>query len=103
MIDPAVIEEQKAKHGTVHLLKAGEHEVIVKRPSRPAWRKFRTLAAEPSKRPDALEGLLRDCLVYPDQKALEAMLEQAPALSELFGNEVMDIAGAGLEVEKNVC
>jgi hypothetical protein len=101
MIPAEALEELKQKHGTVVVLEAGDYTVVVRKPTRAHWRRFREYASDPAKRPICAETLFRDCVVYPDAKALEAMLEDKPALAELFGGEVADIAGAGLEVRKN--
>lgn len=101
MIEESVIEELKAKFGEVVVLAAGEHEVAVRCPSRAIWKKFRTLMADPVKRPDAYEHLFLDCAVHPEKMAVMAMLDRKPALAENFGMEVAGLAGAALEVEKN--
>jgi hypothetical protein len=102
MIDPAVEAEMKEKHPGSVALTAGGETVVVVAPSRPIWKRFRTVVASDDKRrPEGLEQLLRDCLVYPDQKALTAILDRKPGLSETFAAEVCELAGAGLEVDKN--
>jgi hypothetical protein len=101
MIDPTIAAELKGKHpGAVALTAAGETVAVVA-PTRPQWKRFRSTAVDEKRRPEALEQLLRDCLVYPDQAALTAILERKPGLAETFGAEVLELAGAGAEVEKN--
>jgi hypothetical protein len=53
------------------------------------------------RRIDAVETLVRDCLLEPSAKEFEEMLEAFPALGMVFGDAVADLAGAALSVEKN--
>lgn len=70
-------------------------------PTRAQWRKFKVVGMDQAKRPDVMEMLLRDCLVYPEPTAFEALVERRPGLIETFGEEVLELGGAGLVVEKN--
>lgn len=114
-LDPKILEELKAKNpravvltGTATALIVGEKAlsadgdtVVVAPPSRAQWRRFKSMASDDRKRPDALEMILRDCLMHPAAPAFESMLDMRPALIEVFGEQVLELAGAGLEVEKN--
>ena len=100
-IDPQVFEQLKEKHPRAVSLTAGGDTIAVAPPTRPQWRRFKAAAADERKRPDALELILRDCLLYPDPQAFESMIEKRPALVEVFAEQVLELAGAGLEVEKN--
>jgi hypothetical protein len=102
MIDEATVEKLKAEHGELHLLRASGAEVVVKPPSRAQWKRFRAYVADERRRPDAVESLLRDCVVYPDAAALDGILEKRPGLAETFGNQVVELAGASGEAEKKV-
>lgn len=101
MFDETTIETLKAKYGTIYLLAAAGFEVVVRPPTRQVWRKFRSLAADPAKRADCVEGLFRDCVVYPELKDVDAMLNQKPALAETFGDECATLGGAKEDCEKN--
>jgi hypothetical protein len=100
MIDADTIEKLKAEHGEIHLLRASGVEVVVKAPGRAQWKRFRAYVADERRRPDAVETLLRDCVVHPDAAALDAILEKRPGLAETFGNQVVELAGASGEAEK---
>lgn len=104
-MDPNVLEKVKEQHpGGVELkVKIGGEElsIVVVPPSRIIWRKFKLCIQDERKRPDAFEALVRDCCRWPDAAALDAMLERRPALAETFGDAVAELAGAGLDVEKN--
>lgn len=98
---PEQIEKVKAEHPRAVVLTAGGVSVAVVPPTRQIWRRFKTFVTDEKRRSDAYEVLLRDCLVHPDAAGLESILDQRPALAETFGAEVAELAGAGLEVEKN--
>ncbi len=82
-------------------LKAGEDTIIAVPPSRMVWRRFKMTMQDERKRPDAFEVLLRDCVKHPEPAEIEAMLNRKPGLAETFGDSLCELAGAGLEVEKN--
>jgi hypothetical protein len=100
-IDPKVFEQLKEQNPRAVSLTAGGDTVVVNPPSRAHWRRFKTAARDEKKRGDALEIILRDCLLHPEPHAFEAMIEKRPGLVEVFAEEVLELAGAGLEVEKN--
>lgn len=88
--------ELLSKHADGHFISGPEgHEVFVNRPSRAAWKRFVKTQDDSSKRLDALEQLLKDCLVYPDKPGLDAILDSRPALGGLFGARLLELAGAG--------
>jgi hypothetical protein len=93
MIDDSTIQVAKTRHGeVVHLEGAGE-EILVRRPTRADWMRFRKLGMGP-KRHLAAERLLRDCCVHPALDALDALLERRPAAAESFVERLLELAGA---------
>ncbi len=107
-----ILATLKEKHKRVVMLVApapdvsgetdlGGETIAVVPPSRAQWRRFRVVGQDEVKRVDALEMLLRDCLVYPEAAAFEALLEARPGLVETFGEQVLELAGAGVRIEKN--
>lgn len=88
------IEALKAQHGDIHELTAAGVSVIVKAPSRGAWKRFRTSAQNERNRANAVGNLLLDCLVWPDHQTFEQILEKQPGLEDTFAAEVVEIAGA---------
>jgi hypothetical protein len=100
-VDEKTIKEVREKHPKAVVLTAGGETVAVIPPTRAIWRRFKLCVTDERKRADAFEVLLRDCVVHPDAKGLEEILERRPALAETFGDAVAELAGAGLEVEKN--
>jgi hypothetical protein len=101
MFDAKKLEEVREKYPKVVALTAGGESVMVVPPGRSQWRRFKKAITDEAKRADAFEILLRDCVVFPDPQGLEAILDRMPALAETFGDAVAELAGAGLEVEKN--
>lgn len=96
------VDELKAQHGDVVELSHAGRSIIVKRPSRAVWRKFQAKARGPGPlaQHDALEGLVRDCLVHPDPAGFDAMLEALPGLVATFGGELVELAGVGASEKK---
>lgn len=88
------IDAIKAEHGDVFEIESSGVSIIVKAPSRGAWKRFRTSAQNERQRVNAVGNLLRDCLVWPDHNAFEQILEKQPALEDVFAGEVVEIAGA---------
>jgi hypothetical protein len=100
-IEAAVLDELRAKYGTILRLKTGTHEAIFRAIDRVRYKKFNRLIADPAKREDALDALVRDCLIYPDGPAFEAMLAEKPFHAARFAEGLLKEAGAEDEAEKN--
>lgn len=101
-IEQKRIDELKAQHGEIHLLTFDAVQVIVRPPGRAQWKRFRALTTDEKRRPDALETLFRDCLLFPAAADLEATLDRYPALGETFGAQLVELAGLSEKVEKKV-
>lgn len=93
-LNPETIANLKEKHSDIYLLEAGEHEVVVRPPTRGEYRRFRAMATDDRKKPEAVETLLRDCVLYPESAEIERLLEKKPALADIFGGKVLELAGA---------
>jgi hypothetical protein len=101
-MDDKTVEALKAKHPDVKLVvltAPGGEEVVVKKPDRIAFRRYRGAMMDDARRADANENLLRQCLVHPDAAAFEAMLDEAPGLSDTFSGKLLRIAGLGNETQ----
>jgi len=98
------IAELKAKYGELHQLSHDGESVVVTRPNRQQWKKFRAFMNDDRKRGDAIESLLRECVVHPSLDELNSLLEVKPGLAEAFGSSVVELAGAAKTeaVEKKV-
>lgn len=100
MIDPKIAEELKAKHGAdLHVLAHDGCEVIVKRPGRFEYRKFRKETLDERKKEDAPENFIRACCVYPEPADLSRMLEARPGLVDTFSGALIDLAGTSREAD----
>ena len=69
-----------------------EAEIVIKRPSRGEYKRFRSALFDDATKADAIETLARSCVVYPENFA--ALLEDRPALAELVGGKAVEFAGA---------
>lgn len=110
-IDPSVFESVKAANSDLdlHLLSHDGFEIVVRSPSRAAYKKFRKWASDPSKRDLAIEELVTMSVVAVGgctstkeddvSAAWERMLDRRPALSETFGNKLLSLAGMSDEAE----
>lgn len=98
-IPAEAIEAAKREHGEVFALTAADESVLAKIPSRAEYKRFRAKFDDAKSKPDALEGLARDCLVYPDADARERMFARKPALPDVFGAKVLELSGMSGEAE----
>jgi hypothetical protein len=96
-----LLEEHRAKNPRAVVLAADDDMIVVAPPTRAQWRQFKAAAADDRKRADSLELLVLSCLLHPDVAALEAMFERRAALPEVFAEQVLALAGAGADVQKN--
>lgn len=97
--DAKVIEELKAEHGEIYLLQTAGVAVVVKPPSKPAMKRFTANAAKEEKRYEALESLLRDAVVWPDQRELSLLIDRKPGVVAPFGEKLAELAGAVEEAD----
>lgn len=97
--DAKTIEKLKAEYGEIYLVSAAGVSVIIRPPSREAFRRFNAMAARESQRYEALETLVRDCVVWPGQAELSALLEKKPGLVAPIAEKAIELAGAVQEVE----
>lgn len=94
-----VIERLRAEHGEIYQLEAAGEAVIARPPTRAEYRRFRAKVLDEKGREAALETLTRACVVWPDTSAFDALLERKPALAEVFGAKLLELAGAVEEAE----
>ena len=93
------IQRLKAEHGELYELEVRGYAVLFRPPRRAEYRRFRALALDEQKRAEALERLTRDCVVWPTPEEFDALLERLPALGEVIGAKLVELAGAMEEVE----
>lgn len=98
-IPAEVIDAARTKHGEVTEITAAGETVLARRPTRGEYKRFRAESLSDVKRADAVEHLCRSCIVHPDASGFDAMLERKPALADIFGAKVLELAGAVGEAE----
>lgn len=76
----------------IGVIETPEGVVIVKRPHHLTFQKF---ATEGKMDPEALNKLVRPCLVHPDVDGFEAVCAAVPATLNNAANKVCELAGAG--------
>lgn len=95
-----IVEKAKSEHGEVHVLTAeGGEAVICRRPTRGEYRKFKADRADDAKRIMAVESLFLSCLVHPPPAEFDAVLDRRPALADVFGVKLLELAGFDEKVE----
>ena len=103
-IDPKVVEDLRAKFGAdVAVLDADGESVVVKRPSRQTYGRFREyiMSDNISRKASANEVLCVDCIVYPTGLEREAIFDRKPGLVDAFAGELVKMAGGGAEAKKS--
>lgn len=88
-------DELKLKHPAkdLHRLVSGDFEIVVERPSRLEYKRFRAALADGNKREIAVENLLLAVLIYPERPTFNKLLDTFPALCEEFGDPVLELVG----------
>ena len=100
-MDQAKLDELKTTHGgDVEVFKAGDYEFALRPPAPHIWKLYRRMLYDEKKRPDALEFLARECVVYPDRPGFDAILNRKPGFAETLANKLLDMAGMGADLEK---
>jgi len=104
MIDPKIIDDLKAKHpgAKLHRLAHSGAEIIVKPPGEAEYRKFKAKTKNDRLVAAAGEGLIYDCLVFPEAAVLATMIGERPGLVDTFTNALVDLAGLAKECEEVV-
>ena len=95
-----VVSALKDAHGELHQLEANGLVVIVRKPSRGEYKRFMSEGADDRKRVNASENLVRTCVVWPERKVFDQMLEEFPGLAESYGFQVLEMAGAVEEASR---
>lgn len=94
------IEALKQDNGEIFLLTAETGDcIVVKPPTKIQYKRFKDTATNEKKKAYATEDLVRDCLVFPSLEQFNALLEKRPALPDVFGAAVLNIAGGAEEAQ----
>lgn len=94
-MDQGVVDKAKADFGDdgVRVIRTGKHEFLVHRPARADWKRYRKESKDPARNGDALEVLVRSCVVFPSREEFDRLLDRYPALCEEIAEPVLELAG----------
>lgn len=100
----AVIGKLRADHPGKEL-RIAEHStlpdfIVFRVPTRPEWRIFRGLQADPKTRTDASQMLVDTCVLWPEKDDLRKQLDAHPALVEVWAGEIVEAAGVDANVKQ---
>ena len=97
--DAKTVEKLKNEHGEIYAVEAGDSTIVVRPPTRAAFRRFVEKAAGDNTRYVAMENLLRDCVVWPSPADLDGLLERKPGLVAPVAERLVQLAGAAQEAD----
>ena len=97
--DAKTVEKLKSEHGEIYAVTIGEITLIVRPPSRAAFRRFVDKSASDTARYAAMEALLQDCVVWPSPAEFGELLERKPGLVAPVAERLVQLAGAAQEAE----
>lgn len=102
-IDQSTLDRIRSEHtgDLFHLPDPDDEQggIVVRLPTRAEWARFQSQLGDDKRISKAMEQFVRDCLVYPDKPAFEAMLDARPGLASTWGKTLGEKAGAGREIE----
>lgn len=100
MIDEQTIQALKDKHGDkLSTVEFEEATIVLRRPSRAEFQRFRALVTDEKKRLGAAEKLVRDIVVYPATwEQVDALFDDYPALEDQVSAEAVRMAGGSKDV-----
>lgn len=88
------IDALKTEHGDLKRVRTKRSgDIVVRGPNLGEWRRWRAESADVKKRAQAVETLVRACVVYPDPPAFSALVEKAPATIEQLAESVLELGG----------
>lgn len=98
-LNDAKIAELKATHAYAELtlVMIGDEDVVVKKPTRVQWTRFREGIVK-GNNVAAGADLLRDVVVYPSWSEFTAFLEREPGREDEMVGKVREIASSGEKV-----
>ena len=102
MLSPEQLNDLETKYTTtIHIKgKSGKWEVVLRKPKRIEWKRVRSMMHNPQMVADAGETMLRICCVHPAGDALDALLEEYPAIPEAVMSHALVQDAMGLTAEQ---
>lgn len=93
-LDPKIIEDLKTQHGNdLHLLEHEDVALIVKRPGKAEYRRFKSQVDDARRQETASEDFVRACCVYPPAVDLASIFNRRYGLTDTFASRLIDLAG----------
>lgn len=102
-IDQTIIDKIKAEHAGVPLRKlstvdphmGGDIEIIVRAPTGPEYKKFRTESAskDQNARAFAVQNIVAAVVLYPPRDQFNALMARLPGICEEFSDHIAELAG----------
>lgn len=89
----------RSQYGEVEVTRLGGQLIVMKQPSRDAWRRFMTEAADPQKRMSALDNVVKDATVWPDRTKLDAFLGRKLSYAAKLADVAAKLTGADDQAE----
>ena len=71
----------------------GAWEVVLRKPTRAEYKRFRSMLHNDAQKADATESLARTCVVYPSREAFDSMLDEYPAIGDAAGGVLGELVG----------
>lgn len=99
MLTADAIAEFETTHKRIaHVIgKDNAWECVFRKPTRAEYKRFRSMASNPSQQADAQEVLARSCVVYPTPVDFDALLEEYPAIAEACGGALGKLVGLAVD------
>jgi hypothetical protein len=76
-----------------------EYVVYAVRPTRALYKRFRKQVSDDRVKSEALELLVCECVVHPEPALFQAVLDEAPGLSETFGEKLLEVSGLSVAAD----
>lgn len=94
------LDEFETKHKRIAHLKGKEDpdgsvpwEIVIRKPSRAEYKQYRSMSHNQAQVADAQEILVRKIAVFPIGDALDALIEDWPAIPEACGKALASLTG----------
>jgi hypothetical protein len=99
MLSPEDLSKLETEHKRIaHVIgKNAAWEVVIRKPTRPEFKRFKSMAMNPAQQADALEHMIRTIVVYPSRAAFDALLEDYPAIPAAFDAQLAELTGAAVD------
>lgn len=98
------VADLKVKYGKVFELTVGAKEdartIVVRKPNRLEWKRFKQQARDEAKQEDAGLNLVKTVLLHPSAEELDVWIEEFPGLEDSFGVGIVDLINLKEKVEK---